>query len=280
MKMMTFLNRRIFQVISIVILAVVFVLCKAEKLSKPHISEGEWLTYVEDILVSPGPCNIPIIDGQSFTNQQFLKEFAYKHPFVLRDASNNNLFRALCRKNQIIQDWGHTTVVLSAANSFSYEKRKITFKSYCDTMMNPQRLETPANETFYFFGDNDVEEWKDLLDEYNQPPLNLPLHQSALSFGLAGPGSGVPFHFHGPGFAETIYGRKRWFLTDPEVRPDFHPNKTTLQWYFQDYQRVKSEIQLYECTLRPGEIIYFPDKWWHATLNLDTSVFISTFLSP
>ena len=70
------------------------------------------------------------------------------------------------------------------------------------------------------------------------------------------------------------------FLTDPEVRPDFHPNKTTLQWYFQDYQRVKSEIQLYECTLRPGEIIYFPDKWWHATLNLDTSVFISTFLSP
>ena len=70
------------------------------------------------------------------------------------------------------------------------------------------------------------------------------------------------------------------FLTDPEVRPEFHPNKTTLQWYFQDYQKVKSEIQLYECTLRPGEIIYFPDKWWHATLNLDTSVFISTFLSP
>lgn len=28
------------------------------------------------------------------------------------------------------------------------------------------------------------------------------------------------------------------------------------------------------------QAIYFPDKWWHATLNLDTSVFISTFLSP
>ena len=49
------------------------------------------LTYVEDILVPPGPCNIPIIDGHSFTNQKFLKEFAYKHPFVLRDASNNNV---------------------------------------------------------------------------------------------------------------------------------------------------------------------------------------------
>ena len=25
---------------------------------------------------------------------------------------------------------------------------------------------------------------------------------------ITGPGSGVAFHFHGPTFAETIYGRK------------------------------------------------------------------------
>lgn len=29
----------------------------------------------------------------------------------------------------------------------------------------------------------------------------------------------------------------------------------------------------------PIQVLYFPDRWWHATLNLDTSVFISTFLS-
>ena len=136
-------------------------------------------------------------------------------------------------------------------------------------------------ETFYFFGDNDVVEWDDLLMEYQLPPLSLPLHQAALSFGCAGPGTGVPFHFHGPGFAESIYGRKRWFLTAPNVRPEFHPNKTTLQWFLEDYPSSKvDKNQLYECTLKPGEVIYFPDKWWHATLNLDTSVFISTFLSP
>lgn len=54
-------------------------------------------------------------------------------------------------------------------------------------------------ETFYFFGDNDVTEWKDLFDKYNLPPLSLPLHTHALSFGLGGQGTGVPFHFHGPG---------------------------------------------------------------------------------
>lgn len=29
----------------------------------------------------------------------------------------------------------------------------------------------------------------------------------------------------------------------------------------------------------PDQVLYFPDRWWHATLNLDPSVFISTFLS-
>ena len=63
---------------------------------------------------------------------------------------------------------------------------------------------------------------------YSVPPLPRPR-----SFGVAGPGSGVPFHFHGPGWAEAVYGRKRWFLAPPDSPPDFHPNKTTLQWLLQ-----------------------------------------------
>ena len=59
------------------------------------------------------------------------------------------LFRALCRRDQILEDWGDKIVVLSAANSYSYEKRKITFQTYCDTMMNPQKVTTPANGMFY-----------------------------------------------------------------------------------------------------------------------------------
>lgn len=42
------------------------------------------------------------------------------------------------------------------------------------------------SETFYFFGDNNHEEWQDLLEQYKQPPYRLPLHLPALSFGLAG----------------------------------------------------------------------------------------------
>ncbi len=109
-------------------------------------------------------------------------------------------------------------------------------------------------ETFYFFGDNDVAEWASFLSSYEQPPFSLPMHTSALSFGLAGPGTGVPFHIHGPGFAETIVGRKRWFLSHPSVQPEFHPNKTTLQWFKQDYPAQKERIHIFECTLKPGEV--------------------------
>ena len=34
-----------------------------------------------------------------------------------------------------------------------------------------------------------------------------------------------------------------------------------------------------QCTLRPGEALYFPSGWWHTTLNLDQSVFVSAFVN-
>ena len=67
-------------------------LLKFSKILKiKNISEYFRKTFVEDILVKPGPCNIPIIDWDSFNNDQFLKEFAYEKPFVLRDGKDNTV---------------------------------------------------------------------------------------------------------------------------------------------------------------------------------------------
>lgn len=100
-----------------------------------------------------------------------------------------------------------------------------------------------------------------------------------MSFGIAGVGTGVPFHFHGPGFAEVIHGSKRWFLQPFEKKPIFNPDQSTLQWYYTVYPTLSDNEKPLECLMNPGELIYFPDKWWHATLNTETAVFISTFLS-
>ncbi|NXG70054.1 JMJD8 protein, partial [Baryphthengus martii] len=159
-------------------------------------------------------------------------------------------------------------------------------------------------DTLYFFGDNNFTEWGPLFQRYVPPPFRIPGTSPAYSFGIAGrywwarspqgwmgvfpapnpptptvgSGSGVPFHWHGPGFSEVIFGRKRWFLYPPDQTPHFHPNETTLAWLHRMYPVLPPAKRPLECTLRPGEVLYFPDHWWHATLNLDTSVFISTFL--
>ncbi|KAG7153676.1 JmjC domain-containing protein 8-like [Homarus americanus] len=188
------------------------------------------MTRGKDRIAQLGPCNIVVQDG-SLTQEEFLERYAYSEPV---------LFQSRTRHTALLERYGHMTIRLSSANSYSYAKRDISFRDYCDHHLHPQQLTTLGN----------------------------------------GPGTGVPFHFHGPGFAETIWGRKRWFMYPPDVNPNFHPNRTTLQWLIEDYPKMKDDPNLYECTLLPGEIIYFPDKWWHATLNLDSSVFISTFLSP
>ena len=95
-----------------------------------------------------------------------------------------------------------------------------------------------------------------------------------------GPGTGVPFHIHGPTFAETIYGRKvtttcavaecigaryfshahyitniqRWFLYPPDVEPQFHPDINTLHWLTHTYPTLTQQDRPWECTLSPGEV--------------------------
>lgn len=50
------------------------------------------------------------------------------------------------------------------------------------------------------------------------------------------------------------WGRKRWFMYPPDVMPNFHPNRTTLQWLIEDYPKLKDDQNLFECTLAPGEV--------------------------
>lgn len=241
---------------------------------------GGWETDQSQLLAFPGPCNIDVIDVQttSLSQQEFLDHYAYQKPVIIKRATDNTKFQRLCEKHNLLEKYGENIVRLSSANTYSYRKRDIKLKRYVNELMKPQTLDTLGNETFYWFGDNDYDEFEDLFDAYLAPPYKLPNKYGIFSFGLAAAGTGVPFHFHGPGFGEVVFGRKRWFMYPPEKQPSFDPNKSTLQWYLEEYDKLHpSDIPL-ECTLNQGEIIYFPDRWWHGTLNIDTSVFISTFL--
>ncbi|RUS71633.1 hypothetical protein EGW08_020603 [Elysia chlorotica] len=249
-----------------------------EENRKAEIDDGGWFTEEKDKLAFPGPCDIEVRDAAGLTQEEFLQRYAFDAPVVIRGATDNKIFQNECRKDAMMKKYATKTIRLSSANTHSYRKADVTLDYYVTQVMKPQSLDTWGNETFYWFGDNNITEWQALFDIYRPPPYFLPGMTGAYSFGLAGAGTGVPFHFHGPGFGEVVFGRKRWFMYPPHKTPHFHPNQTTLHWLVKDYQELHPLDKPLECTINQGEIIYFPDRWWHGTLNIDTSVFISTFL--
>ncbi|XP_026899525.1 jmjC domain-containing protein 8 isoform X1 [Acinonyx jubatus] len=217
---------------------------------------------------------------------EFVQHYAFSRPVILQRLTDNSRFRALCSREKLLASFGDSVVRLSTANTYSYRKVDLPFQEYVEHLLHPQDPTSLGNDTLYFFGDNNFSEWASLFQHYSPPPFSLLGTTAAYSFGVAatagnstGAGSGVPFHWHGPGFSEVVYGRKRWFLYPPEKTPEFHPNKTTLAWLQDVYPALAPSERPLECTVQAGEVLYFPDRWWHATLNLDTSVFISTFLS-
>lgn len=103
-----------------------------------------------------------------------------------------------------------------------------------------------------------------------------------MSFGVGGLLSGVSWHRHGPGFAEVLHGAKRWFFlppTGPVSMHDFAANQSVAAWVATGLAGLRADARIQHCTIVPGELVYFPHDWPHATLNLDPyTSFASTFL--
>lgn len=200
-------------------------------------------------------------------------------PVILVNVTDNAKFVAMTQRGPLIDKYGHTKIVLSSANTHSYEKVSRSLIQYLNANMSPRTMDERADRSFYHFGDNDYNQWVNFTTHYHRPPFTY-TREPFFSFGLGGSGSGVPFHTHGAVFAEVLHGLKRWFVTAPDTKPDFDPNETSFVWVHKHYNATRSKLgdRLYECTLRPGEVLYIGHSWWHATLNIGESVFISTFL--
>jgi hypothetical protein len=229
-------------------------------------------------------CNIPeefsYITQDEF-NLRYGGEQNLSQPVVFRQIPINKQFLHLMQMDSILNRYGNKYITVTTANTHSYKKQYIKLHDYINLQRKTSATITKwGNETLYWFGDDllNDQNWLNQILRYYKPPAYIvgEFTQPSLSFGMGGQGTGVPFHFHGPGFQQMIFGRKRWYLS--LEKPLFDPNETTIQWAIDRRFRTKQPF-LYECTLYPGDIIFFPNLWWHATLNLDFAIFLSTFLS-
>jgi hypothetical protein len=156
---------------------------------------------VED--VETGPCTIAI-ENEPISEEEFLEKYAYKLPVVFRRPKNNNnrnsLFQQKCQLDNLASEYGNNFVTISTANTYSYKKYTMRLRDYLKEYVvgfekrRDGLVESKlkyGNETWYFFGENNYSEWKSLFDLYERPKYNLPGHEHAYSFGVAGFYTGV-----------------------------------------------------------------------------------------
>lgn len=98
-------------------------------------------------------------------------------------------------------------------------------------------------------------------------PSGSPFRITTLQFAVGEEGSGSPMHFHQDAVNLLLSGKKRWWLQPPSLAAmsRLHPL---------DVQRGDGEaLQCYDtaCVLEQevGDVMYVPDMWGHAILNLE-----------
>lgn len=132
---------------------------------------------------------------------------------------------------------------------------------------------------------------KTLMADVQRPKimdLCGPNDKENLKFSIGAVGSGVPIHAHNASWNVLLFGKKRWFLVPPGVNasePGLLTKAPATEWDFsvqsvsawlsEHAPSLRSRGLLSEITQYPGEIIFIPHGWHHATLNLAVSASIS-----
>ena len=77
---------------------------------------------------------------------------------------------------------------------------------------------------------------------------------------LGGGKRGPTMQSHQVAWLALVQGRKFWSLGDPS---EPKPKEPTC-----DYETDRQDPRM-QCVIHPGELLYLPERWWHATCNLE-----------
>ena len=199
----------------------------------------------------------------------------------------------------------YATIVTDVPDTFNWDKtifsdRKRFLKTFRDrvvsagygsvwTLGSMQPIVTVNDNMLGRLGDRkefegDKEKWQifdfEFFEQMTKPKPNtvlpvlrkwqMPRESRFLSLG--GQGSCTQFHVHGPSFITLLSGHKHWYMHPAGVLPDataaaLH-TKTTL-WKETVLPALEPAQKPIACVQGPGETLFVPDGWPHATENAD-----------
>jgi hypothetical protein len=111
-------------------------------------------------------------------------------------------------------------------------------------------------------------------------PFNIPFLAcdefdfTNVQFYMGARGSGAPYHTHKQAYNALVYGVKRWAVQPPQdaMYSTQHPQAVFAELDAQDESARLGRASVLECTQEAGDVVFVPDGWGHATLNLAESI--------
>ncbi|CAE8701872.1 unnamed protein product [Polarella glacialis] len=207
--------------------------------------------------------------------------------FVIRSGGKLNLpafsmkrLRARAKDRNLVAKVGYSAEIVENGGGGTHDH---PLNNFLDSMMHENRLfggvqlERPYMfhrvEAVYSVVESEDVSIPDPLMSWNWTKDN-----TFQIFALGGPGSGVTWHDHRAAFETVAYGWKRWFLypSDTVTLGGSMGEYAIDDWLRVVYPTLGADRAPLECVLGPGDLIYVPEEWRHAVMNLADTVAVST----
>eukprot|EP00466_Bigelowiella_natans_P015303 jgi/Bigna1/138847/aug1.47_g13555 len=201
-------------------------------------------------------CNIPRIDGSSLTYHEW-QTTQSKEPVILTNLTQGWAALSIWSKKNFSEKYGSLLLPRSSSTGVHFTLDVKRFKSRI------QHLAKFAYPTLTTHIMNAIRE------DYQLPSiLQTASLETILSFG--GAPQGANFQRHQVAWLATVYGSKHWYMAAPTTKKPPEPQCFSHRGDGSGRgEEGWKEVGVRYCEVFPGEILWVPPQWWHATCNGD-----------
>ena len=206
--------------------------------------------------------------------QTFVFDYlALQRPVIIRNATSIHSMKRLhqlWQRNKFMHEYGALVFNEVKIPNFDPSTTKTSIKSFMEKMelFQEENRHLPIesiphpNYTSEILPDDSP-----LLKEFMLPGVLdeelIRINPLKIQFYLGPPLSGTPVHFQKNTWNILIYGQKRWFLYPPNRA--FYSKEHVWDWWKWSYRKSPDAL---ECVQYPGDLVFVPDMWGHAEINL------------
>ena len=249
-----------------------------------RVAKRDWVLTIQSQLNKLGEQGVP--RREKLSGDEFLDQYyRLNRPVIItgmldhfpaRTRWNLDYFEQHFSERKVEVQFGRDADAKYELNSIAH-KRQVNFGEYVRMVRDSGR-----SNDFYMTANNDSlnrDALKELWDDVATLPEYLTDDPERKGFFWFGPaGTVTPFHHDlTNNFMAQIMGRKRIRLISPSELPrvyNFRHCFTDVDGRDIDLQRfpAMAGVQVLDCVLEPGEILFLPVGWWHFVEALDISV--------